>query len=323
MSLANFCVKRLSCTMASAVIVSKPMPTLPTPLMSHYQKQNSIIPKLKPVAMTNTDFTKAASLDFDRLNPDPGLPPLRQHHQLDQLEHLNASSILTTRPLSEDDVIVGGRNIVFCSSINQNNHLDLSAAGGDGEGSASESGKNKNNDGKCSEQDLKDMEAKLVNLTQRLFAGKNEPTLFDKNIVFENKITGATYNGLPAYISYLSMIKVVGHIRYAFVTSVVLNSHVDVNSSTITIRFRFLSMGAIKMAAMYIPKKLYKFENRLRECNVWVDAISTYTLDSDGKVIRHVVDNKDLDRGNLAKSTVEQVKERLEKLKRVPSPAAV
>ena len=57
---------------------------------------------------------------------------------------------------------------------------------------------------------------------------------------------------------------------------------------------------------------------------VWFDAISVYHVDQEGKIFRHVLDNKEEDKGEPVKSTVETIKEKVLKLREkanVASPA--
>jgi hypothetical protein len=55
-----------------------------------------------------------------------------------------------------------------------------------------------------------------------------------------------------------------------------------------------------------------------------LDAVSTYHVDEDGKIFRHVLDNREEDKEAPVKSTVETIKEKVLKLKEkapVASPA--
>ena len=58
---------------------------------------------------------------------------------------------------------------------------------------------------------------------------------------------------------------------------------------------------------------------------IWMEAVSTYHVDNEGKVFRHILENKEEDKeSEQVKSTVEKVKEKLQKLGEkapVPSPA--
>ena len=59
-----------------------------------------------------------------------------------------------------------------------------------------------------------------------------------------------------------------------------------------------------------------------REARIWFDAISTFYLNPKGKIIRHVVDNKDIDHERTVKRPIDEIKEKLAKLNKNTPTAA-
>ena len=61
----------------------------------------------------------------------------------------------------------------------------------------------------------------------------------------------------------------------------------------------------------------------MKEQRIWLEAVSTYYLDGDGKIVRHIVDDKDIDHDRVMTSPFERLKERLAKHIKTPAPATI
>lgn len=218
---------------------------------------------------------------------------------------------LISRPLKEDDIV--------CYSSNKknsdiSNSPEKSSSGGD-------------SGGKPSELILNEVKDRLIHATTGFFVRTPDYTLYRPDVVLDNRVNGKYVEGLPNYSKVIALAKMYGHVRFAFVHSQVLGAMSDLQSGTVTLRWRFAGMGAIRMGLLYVPKKLFRSQNMIDNSKVWYDAISTYHLDSEGKVFLHVLDNKDLDRYKSTGPVVEQVRNKLEKLKKLkenvqnPAPA--
>ena len=59
-----------------------------------------------------------------------------------------------------------------------------------------------------------------------------------------------------------------------------------------------------------------------REARIWFDAISTFYLNPKGKIVKHVVDNKDIDHERTVKRPIDEIKEKLAKLNKNTPTAA-
>jgi hypothetical protein len=220
-----------------------------------------------------------------------------------------SESLIVTRRLSEDDIVCRVLHL-NCSSINKEEPAKNKTGSGDNDN--------------LPEDILREIKEALCRSTQQFFTARVNINMFHPNIVFENRINGKVSQGLGPYNQYLGMAKIYGHLRYSFVSSQVLSSHIDQDQCTVSVRFQFLGMGMIEMALKYFPKKLYQRAKLTKESRVWLDAISTFHLDDNGIIIKHVLDNKDLDRERLVQTPVEKVKEKLRKLNpSTPSPSAI
>ena len=124
------------------------------------------------------------------------------------------------------------------------------------------------------------------------------------------------------YVKEIRLKNVYSHLKFVYVKLFVQAVHISSEDGVIRVRFSIRGWTAFKLFFNYIPKKLYKSAN-MKKAPVYLDAVSTYHVDKEGKIFRHVLDNKDEDKGmEKVKSTVEQVKEKLQKLgEKVPSPS--
>ena len=126
------------------------------------------------------------------------------------------------------------------------------------------------------------------------------------------------------YIQQIGLIRIYAHLRFVFVQLQLKSVEIEKEEGLIRIKFCCKGIGMLRMALQYLPKKLYKKENMSKEATVWMDAVSTYHIDEEGKVFRHVLDNKEEDKGKAAISPVQTIREKVSKLREkapVPSPA--
>lgn len=155
--------------------------------------------------------------------------------------------------------------------------------------------------------------------TQSFFTALPKHDMYHSLMVFEDRINNKAINGYIPYSSYLGLVKMYGHIRYGFVASQVQSSWITEEDQSVGIHFKFHGLGMVPMMIKYFPKKLFIKDNLLQESTVWVEAISTFYINNEGKICRHVIDNKRVDQDKTVKSPVDKVKEKLAKLS--PSPA--
>ena len=130
--------------------------------------------------------------------------------------------------------------------------------------------------------------------------------------------------GALKYIQQLGLLKIYAHLRFVFVQLQLKVVEIDKEEGIIRIKFCCKGIGMLRMAIEYFPKKFYKKENMSKHAPVWMDAVSTYHVDEEGKIFRHVLDNKEEDKGKAAISPVQTIREKVSKLREkapVPSPA--
>ena len=240
---------------------------------------------------------------------------LVKQNDLKPVDHsLMSHQIFVAKPLHEEDI-----HIHTCNS------------------NVPKDGQNSQNDDKVPPHLLKEVEEVLCSFTQGFFTHRMPFKYISPHIVLEDRIRNKTLQTAPYYNMYLNYMKMYGHMRYvvltnakliifdkpfyltktlffryAFVTSSVISSHIDMERECIDIRFRFYGIGFIKMAVMYFPRKLYKRKNVMKESSIWLEAKSTFYINKEGKVVKHILDNREVDQ-EKQKSIVDSLKEKIVK----------
>ena len=131
-------------------------------------------------------------------------------------------------------------------------------------------------------------------------------------------------NGWVNYVQKLGLLRIYAHVRYVFVQLQVRSVRINKEEGVIEVKFCCKGYGLLRMVIEYIPKKLYKAANMSREAPVWFNGISYYYVDEEGKIFRHVLDNKEQDKEKPLKTAVETIKDKVSKLREkgvAPSPA--
>jgi len=210
---------------------------------------------------------------------------------------------LSTKPTCQDDI-----SIAKC--------LDNSQL-------SSSSSSSKGNDKKPSDSVLKETQAYICDYTSNFFIMTLDQERYHQNMILDNRINGSVVQGLKYYNGYLGLVKLYGISRFVSVSSRVCNTYINEEQQSVTVHFRFFGLGFIETVLKFIPKQLYHKENALREQRIWLEAVSTYYLDGDGKIVRHIVDDKDIDHDRVMKNPFERLKERLAKHIKTPAPATI
>ena len=187
----------------------------------------------------------------------------------------------------------------------------------------SSSNSSKGNDKKPSDYQLKETQAYICDYTSNFFIMTLDQERYHQNMILDNRINGSVVQGLKYYNGYLGLVKLYGISRFVSVSSRVCNTYINEEQQSVTVHFRFFGLGFIETVLKFIPKQLYHKENALKEQRIWLEAVSTYYLDGDGKIVRHIVDDKDIDHDRVMKNPFERLKERLAKHIKTPAPATI
>jgi len=182
---------------------------------------------------------------------------------------------------------------------------------------------NQGKDKKPSQSELIEAQAYLCDYTTNFFIMTLDQERYHQNMILDNRINGNIVQGFKYYNGYMGLVKLYGLCRFVTVSSRVCATTINEEEQSVTIHFRFFGLGFIEAALKFFPKQLYKKDNALKEQRIWLEAVSTYYLDSEGKIIRHIVDDKDIDHDRVVKNPFERLKERLAKHIKTPAPATI
>jgi len=204
------------------------------------------------------------------------------------------------------------------STLNTDQPVDQPKKGSEEAGSEGE-------DGKLNEYQLKRMGTVLVKEVSGILIKRADYSLYHRDIILEDNIRGKTFVGGVEYIKQMGLFKIYMHIRFLYSRVAVDSMSIDVDDSTVVIKWRVSGLGMIKLFIFYFPKRLYRRKNMEEFSTQVASGISTYHIDNESKVIKHVLDVREVDRDRLKAvntNAVEQIKAKVAKLQpNVPAPA--
>jgi len=186
---------------------------------------------------------------------------------------------------------------------------------------AGEEGQN----GPLNEYQLRRMGTILAKEVGSILVKRPDYKIYHRDIVLEDNIRGKTFVGGVEYVKQLSYFKIYMYFKYIYNRIDIQSVSIDIDDSTVTLKWTVSGLGMIKVFIFYIPKRLWRSKNMEEFSDHLASGISTYHIGNDSKVIKHVLDVREVDRDRLKAAnlnTVEQIKAKVAKLKpNVPAPA--
>ncbi len=154
------------------------------------------------------------------------------------------------------------------------------------------------------------------------FVGTPDLSVYRHDVIFDNRLSGQVTVGAVNYAKQWHMAKIYGNLRYVFVTLRVLSAAHNVGTGVIVVRWRVSGIKFLEMIMGYVPKRLWRQANLNEHADILMEAVSTFSVDAEGKIFKHVLDNKWEDREKRPVETVDKIKAKLAKLKGdVPAPS--
>ena len=175
------------------------------------------------------------------------------------------------------------------------------------------------------EDDLRGLSDIVHRSTVQFLTAPPDYRILDRDLVFEDRIRNKKCVGGIYFVQQLSYLKIWLHIKFMYCRVSVTSVAIDVEEARFQHKWQIHGMGVLKTMLNYVPKKLYKRKNMEEFAPLYTAGISTYYVNDQSKIVHIIVDDREIDRDRqtVVKSTVEQVKEKMAKLKKdtVPAPA--
>ncbi|ENN77603.1 uncharacterized protein C6orf136 homolog [Dendroctonus ponderosae] len=145
-------------------------------------------------------------------------------------------------------------------------------------------------DGRPSPDKLFHVYTILGNTLPKLFIQPMDYSIYHDNIVFEDNIRKVRTEGLLNYVKQVALLRTIGHIRFAYVRFEVLKITQHPEDGTIRIRWRIRGISAWRVMLMFWKIKLWEWKETLEKSDNWYDGYSTFIVNADGKIIKHIAD---------------------------------
>ncbi|XP_035744276.1 uncharacterized protein LOC118451623 [Vespa mandarinia] len=169
----------------------------------------------------------------------------------------------------------------------------------------------KGNEGRPSKEQLEYIFTCLSNDLPKFFIKSLDYTIYSTDIIFINNIKGLTTKGMFNYVKQIALVKTIGHLKFAYIKLNVLKITIDPEDDTIKVRWRISGITGLKALFTLWRFKLWKMKEALNDAEVWYDGFSTYYVDVNGKVYKHVIDKLMPDQNQLFEKEKPQVATKL------------
>ncbi|XP_071879214.1 uncharacterized protein [Bombus fervidus] len=123
-----------------------------------------------------------------------------------------------------------------------------------------------------------------------LFVKQLNYGIYTQDLVFVNNIRGTTSVGIQHYFKQVALLKVIGHLKYAFVKFEVLKMTMHPEDNSIKVRWRIVGISGTRVFLTFWKIKIFDSKDQTESTPAWYDGFSTFYVNNDGKVFKHVVD---------------------------------
>lgn len=160
--------------------------------------------------------------------------------------------------------------------------------------------KQPSNDHKPTEAQLKHIFNTLRDDLPNVFVRTINYTIYTQDLVFVNNIKGTVITGVHNYVKQVLWMRLLGHIKFAYVKLEILKMTMHPEDSSIKIRWRIVGMSGTRVFLSFWMIKVWNIKNHAQQASEgWYDGFSTFYVNNDGKVFKHVADKMMPDQSNL------------------------
>ncbi|CAG9770368.1 unnamed protein product [Ceutorhynchus assimilis] len=144
--------------------------------------------------------------------------------------------------------------------------------------------------GKPSPEKLLQVYTILGESLPNLFVQPMDYTIYHDNIIFEDNIRNIRTEGLYNYVKQVALLRTVGHFKFAYVKFEILKITQHPEDGTVRIRWTIRGISALKVMFHFWKVKVWKYREMINHTVQWHDGYSTFYINSDGKIVKHVAD---------------------------------
>ena len=123
-----------------------------------------------------------------------------------------------------------------------------------------------------------------------LFVKQLDYGIYTQDLVFVNNIRGTTSVGIQHYFKQIAFLKIIGHLKYAFVKFEVLKMTMHPEDNSIKVRWRIVGISGTRVFLTFWKIKMWNSKEQVDNTPAWYDGFSTFYVNNDGKVFKHIVD---------------------------------
>ncbi|XP_011871807.1 PREDICTED: uncharacterized protein LOC105564200 [Vollenhovia emeryi] len=147
------------------------------------------------------------------------------------------------------------------------------------------------NEGKPSQEQLQSIVDCLSQDLPKLFIKPQNFSIYTQDLIFVNNIRGVTTTGLMNYVKQLMLLRFVGHIKFAYVKLDILKITIHHENDTVQVRWRIQGITGWRVLTMFWKYKIWKIKDAINTNQAaWYDGFSTFYVNADGKIYKHIAD---------------------------------
>ncbi|KOC65962.1 Uncharacterized protein WH47_12761 [Habropoda laboriosa] len=150
---------------------------------------------------------------------------------------------------------------------------------------------------KKASMDRKPSETQLINIFKilqddlpLLFVKQFNYAIYTEDMTFVNNIKGTTCVGILNYVKQIMFLKIIGHLKYAYIKLDVLKMTIHPEDNSIKVRWRIVGISGTRIFLTFWKFKVWNVKDNIQHTSSWYDGFSTFYVNNDGKIFKHVVD---------------------------------
>lgn len=115
-------------------------------------------------------------------------------------------------------------------------------------------------------------------------------SIYHPDVIFEDNIRNKRTEGLYAYVQQVAMLRTIGHLKYAYVKFEVLKITKNPEDNSVKVRWSIKGISGLKVMFLFWKYRLWKIKDLFDKTENWYDGFSTFYINCDGQIVKHVAD---------------------------------